>query len=116
MNILLFIISYILLDIIGSVFYVAVLLLSFRLLKNIFNMDEEKWSALFKFGKGLGFYFLMLLPYLVMLIVMFLVSKIWFEFINLEYTVLGSMSVVILLTFIVIIAFPKLKSFVINQL
>lgn len=36
----------------------------------------------------------MIFPYLVMIVVMFLVSKGWFEFINFEYSVLGSLSVV----------------------
>ena len=116
MGILLFIFSYVLLDIIGSVFYIGVLLLSFWLLKKIFNMDEDKWNALFKFGKGKGFYFMMLFPYLVMLVVMFSVSKVWFEFINFEYSVLGSLSVVILLTLIIIFAFPKLRGIVNNKL
>lgn len=115
MYIFMFIISYVFLDIIGSVFYVGVLLLSFGLLKKLFNMDENKWNVLFKFGKGTGFYFMLLFPYLVMLIVMFLVSKIWFDFINFEYSVLASLSVVILLTLIMIFAFPKLKSIVNNK-
>ncbi|MTW87953.1 hypothetical protein F3157_20280 [Virgibacillus dakarensis] len=116
LDILLFIISYILLDIIGSVFYVGALLLSFKLLKMIFNMNADKWNALFKSGKGVGFYFMMLFPYLIMLVVMFSVSKVWFELINFEYSVLGSLSVVILLTLIVIFAFPKLRDIVNNKL
>lgn len=115
-EILLFIFSYVLLDIIGSVFYVGVLLLSFWLFKRIFIMDEDKWNDLFTFGKGLGFYFMMLFPYLIMLVVMFLVSNVWFELINFEYSVLGSLSVVILLTFIMIFAFPKLRGIVNKKL
>lgn len=82
----------------------------------IFNMNADKWNALFKSGKGVGFYFMMLFPYLIMLVVMFSVSKVWFELINFEYSVLGSLSVVILLTLIVIFAFPKLRDIVNNKL
>lgn len=58
----------------------------------------------------------MIFPYLVMLVVMFLVSKVWFEFINFEYSVLGSLSVVTLLTLIMISEFPKLRGIVNNKL
>lgn len=116
MDILLFLISYILLDIIGSALYVAVLLFFFATLGRVFNKDENKWNSFFQFGKGIGFYFIMIFPYLVMLVVMFLVSKGWFEFINFEYSVLGSLSVVTLLTLIMISEFPKLRGIVNNKL
>lgn len=116
MDILLFLISYVSLDIIGSVFYVGVLLLYFLLVKKLFNMDEDKWNALFKFEKGMGFYFMILFPYLAMLVAMFFVSKIWFELLNFEYTILGSLSVVIGLTLIMIFAFPKLRIIVKSKL
>lgn len=116
MGIVLFLISYVLLDIAGSVFYLAVLLFSFWLMKKLFNMNENKWNALFNFGKGLGFYFIIIFPYLFMLVVLFLVSKAWFEFIHIKYSVLGSLSVVLLLALLMIIAFPKLKNIVDHEI
>ncbi|GGJ88633.1 hypothetical protein GCM10007063_08930 [Lentibacillus kapialis] len=116
MDILLLLISYVLLYIIGSAFYVGVLLMSFQVLGWIFNKNEDKWNSFFKFGKGIGFYFIMLFPYLVMLVVMFLASKVWFELIDFEYSVFGSLCVVILLTVVMIFAFPKLRDIVNNKL
>lgn len=112
MDIFLFIISYILLDIVGSVFYVGLLLIFFLIVGKVFKMNGDKWNALFKFGKGIGFYFMMLFPYLVMLVVIFGASEMWFDMINFKYNVLGSLSVVILLTLIMIFALPKLKNIV----
>ncbi|MBD7907879.1 hypothetical protein [Sporosarcina gallistercoris] len=75
-------------------------------------MDENKWNAFFKYGKGTGFYFMILFPYLVMLVVLFLISKSWFDFIDFEHSVLGSLSVVLFLSLFVVFAFPKLKRLV----
>src|SRR5690625_3760911 len=116
MDILLFLVSYVMLDVIGSLFYVGVLLFSFLLMKKVFNMDENKWNALFKFGRGTGFYFMMLFPYLVMLVAMFFLSIIWFNFLNFKYSTLSSLSVVIGLTLIMTFAFPKLRFIVKNKL
>lgn len=116
LNILLFIMSYILLDITGSVFYVGALLLFFSILGKMFNMNGDKWSALFKFGKGTGFYFMMLFPYFVMLVVMFGASEAWFDMIHFKYNVLSSLAVVTLITLVMLVKFPKLRSMVNNRL
>src|SRR5699024_214174 len=109
LKLLLFIISYILLSTIGSLSYVGLLFLFFWTLKKIFNMNEDKWTTLFKYRKGKGLYYVMVFPYLVMLVVMFPLSLTWFELINFEYRVLGSLSVIILLTLTLVFKFPKLK-------
>lgn len=115
LDIFLFIISFILLDIVGSVFYIGVLLLSFLVLGKVFKMNGDKWKTLFKYGKGIGFYFMMFFPYLVMLVVMFGASQMWFDMINFKYNILGSLSVVTLLTLIILFKFPKIKDMVNNK-
>ena len=115
MKIFLFIISYILLDIIGSVFYVGALLFLFKVLQKIFHMDQDKWNTLFKFGGGKGFYFMMLSPYVLMLGFMFLISKAWFEWLAFKYSMLDALGVVVVLTFIMARGFPKLQDIVNNK-
>src|SRR5690625_4557270 len=101
--------SYILLSIIGSLSYVGILLLFLMTLKKIFNMNEDKWSALFKFDGGKGMFFMLVFPYLIMLIAMFPISMLWFEFINFDHKYLGSITIIILLTLTFIFKLPKLK-------
>ncbi|GAB4075054.1 hypothetical protein GCM10028778_25570 [Barrientosiimonas marina] len=115
MSLLLFIVSFIMLDIIGSVFYIGVLLLSFFAVGKVFKMNGDKWKSLFKLGKGTGFYFMMFFPYLVMLVVLFWASQMWFDMINFKHNFLGSLSVVTLLTLILLFKFPKIKDMVNNK-
>lgn len=116
LDILLFIISYIALNIVGSIFYVEALVVFFLVLGEVFKMNGDKWNALFKFGRGTGFYLMMLLPYLVMLVVIFKVSEMWFDIINFQNNVLASLSVVALITLVMLFKFPKLKNMVNNKL
>src|SRR5699024_11947385 len=96
LKLLLFIISYILLSTIGSLSYVGLLFLFFWTLKKIFNMNEDKWTTLFKYRKGKGLYYVMVFSYLVMLVVMFPLSLTWFDLINFYYRVFCSFFVFIL--------------------
>lgn len=110
MSVFLFIVAYISLNIISSVLYVGLLLLFFRAMKRIFNMNEDKWSALFKYRKGKGLYFIMIFPILLMIATMYPVSISLFKLINFEHAVLGYLAVILLPTFILIFNLPKLKN------
>ncbi|WP_164214677.1 hypothetical protein [Virgibacillus sp. YIM 98842] len=109
MSLFFFILSYILLDIIGSLSYVGILLMLFMLIKAVYHMDEAKWDAVFRFKQGKGLYLLMAIPYVIMLTIMFPLSIFWFDLINFEYRMLGSIAIIILLTITGIFKFPKLK-------
>lgn len=115
MEIFLFIVSYIVLDVIGSLLYVGLLLLLFLAMKRIFIMNEEKWSSLFKYGNGKGLYFIMVFPYLLMIAIMFPVTMFGFELINFDYRVLGYIAVIMLPTLILFFKLPKLKKSIVNK-
>ncbi|PID20105.1 hypothetical protein CSV61_16425 [Sporosarcina sp. P3] len=110
-----FVVSYIVLNVISSLLYVGLLLLLFITMKKIFNMNEEKWSILFKYGKGKGLYSLMMIPYLLMIIVMFPVTMLGFELINFDYRVLGYIAVILLPTLLMFLTLPKLKKDIVNK-
>lgn len=115
MKIFLFVVSYIVLDVISSLLYVGLLLLVFMTMKSIFNMNEEKWSALFKYRKGKGLYSIMVFPYLIMIAIMFPVTMFAFELINFDYKVLGYIAVIMLPTLILFSKLPKLKKSIVNK-
>jgi len=79
-------------------------------------MNGDKWNALFKFGRGTGFYLIIFFPYIVMLVLIFKASEMWFDIINFQNTILASLSVVALITLIMIFKFPKIKNMVNNNL
>ncbi|MEK5522893.1 hypothetical protein [Heyndrickxia sp. FSL W8-0423] len=89
MKIFLLIVSYIVLDVISSLIYVGLLLLLFITMKKVFNMNEEKWSAFFKYRNGKGLYSIMVFPYLLMISIMYPVTMFGFDLINFDYRVLG---------------------------
>lgn len=115
MGIFLSVFSYIVLNVISSLIYVGLLLLLFITMKNIFNMNEEKWSTLFKYRNGKGLYFIMVFPYLLMIAIMFPVSMFGLELINFEYRVLGYVAVIMLPTLILFLKLPKLKESIVNK-
>lgn len=52
-------------------------------------MNEEKWSAFFKYRNGKGLYSIMVFPYLLMISIMYPVTMFGFDLINFDYRVLG---------------------------
>lgn len=116
MKLLLVIVSYILLSTLGPMLYAGLVLLFVAALKKVFNMNEDKWERAFKWRKGREmFYVVLLFPYGIMLAIMFWLSKIWFEFINFEYSVLASTSIVVLMALTVLLKLPKLKEWLNNK-
>jgi len=115
LKIFLFVVSYIVLDVIGSLLYVGLLLLLFLTMKKIFNMNGEKWSALFKYRKGTGLYFIMVFPYLLMIAIMFPVTMFGFELINFDYRILGYIAVIMLPTLLLFLKLPTLKESKVNK-
>lgn len=115
MKIFLFVVSYLVLNIISSFLYVGLLLLLFLTMKKIFNMNEEKWSALFKYSNGKGLYSIMVFPYILMVAIMFPVTIFGFELIHFDYIVLGYIAVIMLPTLILFLKLPKLKESIVND-
>lgn len=109
MEILAFIFSGLLLSILGSLFYICLLLLFFAAIKKVFHMDETKWYDLFRYKKGKGFLFLMILPYVITILIIFGISMYWFELINFNHVLAGSLAITILLTITGTIKFFKLR-------
>ncbi|SFE99380.1 hypothetical protein [Alteribacillus iranensis] len=114
MKIFLFVVSYIVLEVISSFLYVGLLLLLFKTMKIIFNMNEEKWSAVFTYKKGKGLYSIMIFPFLLMTVLMFPITMFGFELMNVEYRVLGYIAVMMLPTIILCLELPKLKKNIIH--
>lgn len=115
MKIFSFAVSYIVLDVISSLLYVGLLLLLFKTMKQVFNMNEEKWSALFKYKKGKGLYSIMVFPFLLMIAIMFPVTMLVFGLINFDYKILGYIAVIMLPTLILFKNLPKLKDSIVNK-
>lgn len=115
MKLFLFVVSYIVLDVISSLLYVGLLLLLFITMKKVFNMNEQKWSTLFKYRKGKGLYSIMVFQYLLMIAIMFPVTMFGFELINFDYRVLGYIAVIMLPTLILFLKLPKLKESIVNK-
>jgi len=78
-------------------------------------MNEEKWTALFNYGKGKGLYFIMAFPYLLMIAIMFPITMFWFEMINFDYRILGYIAVIMVPTLILIFKLPTLKKGIVNK-
>src|SRR5690625_2754616 len=116
LSIFLFIISFITLDIVGTVFYIGLLLLSFFVVGKFFKMNGDKWRTLFEFVKGTGFYFRIFFPYLVLLVMLFGESNMWIDMIIFTYNSLFLLFVLPLLTFIILFKFRKMKKMVNNKI
>lgn len=115
MKIFSFAVSYIVLDVISSLLYVGLLLLLFKTMKQVFNMNEEKWRTLFKYKHGKGLYSIMIFPYLLMVIIMFPITMSAFGLIGFDYKILGYLAVLLLPTLLIFANLPKLKESIVNR-
>ncbi len=95
---------------IGALMYVGLMLLFFYTVKLIFHMDEAKWTKLFTLKNGAGLYMMLALPYLFMLVIVFYASKVWFGFIQTDFSIVSALVFVALLTFSFLMHMPKLKN------
>lgn len=111
MNIIIFVLSYILLSIFVSLLYVGLILAGFRLIKKVFKMTESKWNSLFRARNGRGIYYVLIFPYIIVIAIMFPISMAWFEIIDFEYSLLASVSIILLLGITGVFKFSKLESF-----
>ncbi|WP_280771578.1 hypothetical protein [Salipaludibacillus daqingensis] len=116
LDLLIFFISYILLSVLTGLFYIGVLLLFIWTIKKIFNMNETKWNALFRFRENKGVYVVFIFPYLLTIVMMIPLIIVWFDMITFEYSVISSISIVMLLTISGIVKFSKLNDIVQDKL
>lgn len=114
MKIFLLVVTYLVLNIISSLLYVGLLLLLFITVKKLFHMNEEKWSAFFQYRNGKGLYSIMVVPYFIMIAIMFPVTVVGFELIHYDDQVLGYIAVMIVPTLILLINLPKLKERIVH--
>lgn len=112
MDLLVFVLTYILITIIFYIFFVGIILLFILIIKITFKMNETKWTSFFSYRKGIGYYIVLAFPYLLTVLIMFPLSKFWFELINFEYKALGSLTIVVLLTLFGMFKFSKLKNMI----
>ncbi|WP_413375888.1 hypothetical protein [Alkalihalobacillus sp. 1P02AB] len=116
MNVLIFIMSYLVISLLVSLFYIGLLMFTFMMIKKIFHMNQAKWDSFFKFRKGRGLYYVMTLPYLLTLLIMFPLSMYWFDLIDFEFKLLSSLSMIMILTLTGIFKFSKLKEFILYKI
>ena len=109
MELFLFAISYIILDILGSLGYVAILLFFVFMMKRMFHMNESKWTSVFEWKDGKGMFAFLLVPYLLMLLMLFPLSVTGFTWIGFEHRYLSSVIVMVILTLTMIVKLPRLK-------
>ncbi|GGA64230.1 hypothetical protein [Ornithinibacillus halotolerans] len=109
MDIIIFIASYLLLSIIGSLTYVGFVLLFFSFMKKRFNMNEVKWNTVFSYRKGKGLYYILIFPYVLTIAFIFFLSIAWFNFINFEYKIVAVVSLLLITTISAVVKFSKLR-------
>lgn len=73
-------------------------------------MNEMKWTKFFQLKNGMGIYIILLIPYIVMLMIMFLVSKFSFDFLQFENSVVLALFVIAILTLSILMKLPKLRN------
>ena len=109
MNLLIFIVSFIGLEILGVLIYLVILLSIAGIIGGFLYRDEDKWERVFQFGKGTGLYVFMMFPYFLAMIALFFISGRWFTFINFPNVHMSSMIVVAVCCFISVYPLLRIK-------
>lgn len=111
----LLVVTYSILNVISSLLYVGLLLFLFGAMKKTFKMNEEKWSSFFRYRKGKRLSFIMVSPYLLVIVIMYPLTMLGFDLIHLEYRISGYIAAIMLPMLMIIFNLPKLKRNIVNK-
>ncbi|GAB3796902.1 hypothetical protein [Virgibacillus kimchii] len=115
MNIAIFLGSLLGLQFVSALIYTGILFLIIWVTGKCLNRDGTKWSRIFNFGKGTGLYVFVITPYIIAMIALFFISRVWFDFISFPNIIISSIFVVIFCALIAIYPFSKLKDSIIKN-
>ncbi|MBN8048932.1 hypothetical protein J0A94_13910 [Paraclostridium bifermentans] len=116
MNLIIFLISYSILSLVFTLILLAIIMGIFLIMKVVFNMNEQRWDNLFRYKNNIVLMLVMVVCLIISLSITFMISNLFFEFIEFKYKEISSILIILLISLPIIFKFFKLRDYIKSKL
>lgn len=116
MNLIIFLISYSILSLVFTLILLAIIMGIFFIMKVVFNMNEQRWDNLFRYKNNIVLMLVMVVCLIISLSITFMISNLFFEFIEFKYKEISSILIILLISLPIIFKFFKLRDYIKSKL
>ena len=116
LNIIIFLISYSILSLVFTLILLAIIMGIFFIIKIVFNMNERRWDNLFRYKNNIVLMLVMVVCLIISLSITFMISNLFFEFIEFKYKEISSILIILLISLPIIFKFFKLRDYIKSKL
>lgn len=116
LNLIIFLISYSILSLVFTLILLAIIMGIFFIMKVVFNMNEQRWDNLFRYKNNIVLMLVMVVCLIISLSITFMISNLFFEFIEFKYKEISSILIILLISLPIIFKFFKLRDYIKSKL
>lgn len=116
LNLIIFLISYSILSLVFTLILLAIIMGIFLIMKVVFNMNEQRWDNLFRYKNNIVLMLVMVVCLIISLSITFMISNLFFEFIEFKYKEISSILIILLISLPIIFKFFKLRDYIKSKL
>ncbi|GKZ03576.1 hypothetical protein [Paraclostridium bifermentans] len=116
LNLIIFLISYSILNLVFTLILLAIIMGIFFIMKVVFNMNEQRWDNLFRYKNNIVLMLVMVVCLIISLSITFMISNLFFEFIEFKYKEISSILIILLISLPIIFKFFKLRDYIKSKL
>ena len=116
LNLIIFLISYSILSLVFTLILLAIIMGIFLIMNVVFNMNEQRWDNLFRYKNNIVLMLVMVVCLMVSLSITFIISNLFFEFIEFKYKEISSILIILFISLPIIFKFFKLRDYIKSKL
>lgn len=112
LDLIIFFISYSMFRIVFSLISLGIIMGIFFIIKIVFNMNERRWDNLFRYKNNIVLMLVMVVCLMISLTITFIISNLFFEFIEFKYKDISSILIILFISLPIIFKFFKLRDYI----
>lgn len=116
LNLIIFFVSYSIMSLVFTLILLAITMGVFLTMKVVFNMNEQRWDTLFRYKNNIVLMLVMVVCLMVSLAIIFVISNLFFEFIEFKYKEISSILIILFISLPIIFKFFKLRDYIKSKL
>lgn len=116
LDLIIFFISYSMFSIVFSLISLGIIMGIFFIIKIVFNMNERRWDNLFRYKNNIVLMLVMVVCLMISLTITFIISNLFFEFIEFKYKDISSILIILFISLPIIFKFFKLRDYIKEKL
>lgn len=116
LNLIIFLISYSILSLVFTLILLSIIMEIFLIMKVVFNMNKQRGDNLFRYKNNIVLMLVMVVCLIISLSITFMISNLFFEFIEFKYKEISSILIILLISLPIIFKFFKLIDYIKSKL